>query len=113
MNCRVIKKHKSDLSDPLILKKGENVKIEHKKTKWHGWIWCISYNGNKGWVPESYLKIYDKIAEVLEDYNAIELTVKKGEIFKIKKEVNDWIWVTSDDGKFGWIPKENVEIFSD
>ena len=113
MRCRVIKKHESSFPDPLILKEGEKVQIEHKKTEWSGWIWSISNSGNKGWVPESYLKIAENTAELVENYNATELNAEKGQLFQILKEVSDWVWVTSNKGKSGWIPKENVELIID
>jgi uncharacterized protein YgiM (DUF1202 family) len=47
---------------------------------------------------------------LLEDYNATELSAVKGQIFQVEKEESGWVWVTSENGEYGWIPKENINI---
>ncbi|MFX0056744.1 MAG: SH3 domain-containing protein [Candidatus Hodarchaeota archaeon] len=108
--CRVIKDYKSPFPNPLILKRGEKLQIEDKESEWHGWIWSITKSGQSGWIPDNYLKISGNTAVLLKDYNATELTASVGEIYLIEDEESGWVWVTSENGKYGWIPLENVEI---
>ena len=110
MRCRVIKNYTSAFPEPLILEKGEKLRIENKKSEWAGWSWCITEKGDKGWIPENYLKICNNNAELLEDYNATELSAVKGQIFQVEKEECGWVWVTSENGEYGWIPQDNIEI---
>jgi hypothetical protein len=91
MRCKVIKSYTSAFPKPLILKKGEKLRIGNKNSEWTIWIWCITAKGDKGWVPENYLKIYNDIADLLEDYNATELSAVKGQIFQVEKEESGWV----------------------
>ena len=111
--CEVIKEHEPSTSDPLIFIKGEKLKCEERKTVYKGWIWCINKNGKEGWVPKNYVKISKNQCEALENYNAVELSVSRGEKFIIEKEESGWFWVTNDKNKTGWIPIENVKIIDD
>ena len=108
--CRVIKEYNSSFPNPLILKKGEKLRMQEKECDWEGWIWVITRNGKSGWVPKDYLKINKTNAEIIKDYDATELNASIGQIFLIEKQESSWIWVTSENGKYGWIPLENVEI---
>ncbi|MFX1496597.1 MAG: SH3 domain-containing protein [Promethearchaeota archaeon] len=108
-DCRVVKNHTASFSVPLILKKGEKLRLETKDSEWPGWIWVINKSKKSGWVPKSYLKIHGNNAIMLKDYDATELTVSIGEEFLIELEESGWIWVTSENGKSGWIPLENIE----
>jgi len=108
--CKVIKDYKTPFSNPLILKKGYKVQIEEKECEWPGWIWSITQDGKSGWIPENYLEIKGYNAELLKDYNATELNATIGEFFLIENEESGWLWVSSENGRSGWIPLENVEI---
>jgi len=110
MRCKVIKNYTSAFPEPLILKKGENLRVENKKSEWSGWIWSITEKGDKGWVPENHVKIHGNIVEIIKDYNATEITAVKGQIFQVEKEESEWVWVSSENGEFGWIPQKNIEI---
>jgi uncharacterized protein YgiM (DUF1202 family) len=108
--CVVIEKHQGSDNHPLIIKKGEILRYERKETEWEGWIWCMDNSGKGGWVPEAYLNLQETHCEVLQDYNAIELTVNIGEEFIIEKEESGWFWVRDEGGREGWIPIISVRI---
>lgn len=108
--CRVIKDYISHFPDPLIICKGEIITVEEKECEWLGWIWATTESGKSGWVPINYLKIEGNKAVLLNEYNATELTVLKGQEFTIEKEESGWAWVSSETGERGWIPLENVKI---
>jgi uncharacterized protein YgiM (DUF1202 family) len=109
--CKVIAEYKSPFPDPLKIQKGDQVQLTEKESEWPGWIWCINKNGKDGWVPRSYLKIQDNHAKLLQDYDATEITAEVGEKFVIKGEKSGWFWVSGKEGRMGWIPIKNVEVF--
>ena len=84
--CKVIAKYISAFPEPLLLKRGELLRVENKKSEWPGWVWCISNDGKKGWIPKSYLKLKGKQYIMIHDYDATELTVSKGQELIIEKE---------------------------
>ena len=106
--ARVIKSYQSGFSNPLILKKGERLKIRPKKTNFVGWVWCISTDGNSGWVPENFINITDNTCVMLVDYDATELSVSIGENLTILSEESDWVWCINCKNQKGWVPLENV-----
>ncbi len=104
----VIKSHQSDFPSPLILKKGEKLKVSPKKTNFVGWIWCTSPNGNSGWVPENFTERVEDGCRMLVDYDATELSVMVGEKLTILSEESDWVWCINNKNQKGWVPLENV-----
>jgi len=110
--CIVIKDYKASTSDPIRIEEGDLLEVEFRETYWKGWIWCRSIEGKEGWIPKNYIQIDEKKfrAIALRDYDAIELTVKKGEKFTIKFEESGWAWVSNKAEKTGWIPLENIKI---
>jgi uncharacterized protein YraI len=108
--AKVIKSYKSAYPDPLIIKVGQNLKIEQKESEWPGWTWCIDDNGKAGWVPSSYLEIDGNSARAFADYNANELTAETGDELILLKEESGWYWCEDSNGSPGWVPSECVEI---
>ncbi|MFX0000943.1 MAG: SH3 domain-containing protein [Candidatus Hodarchaeota archaeon] len=108
--CIVIEDYESPYTEPLIMNKGEILTIEEKESEWSGWIWCTNKFGESRWVPEKYLEIHGNMCEILQDYNATELSVTIGEELIIEKEEAEWYWVTNQQGKPGWVPIKNVKI---
>ena len=104
----VIKNHKSDFPNPLILNKGERLAIGDKKTNFVGWIWCIAVDGNCGWVPEKFVKKTEDNCMMLVDYDSTELAVTVGENLTILSQESDWVLCLNSKNKRGWIPLENV-----
>ena len=109
---RVVKDYRSAYPDPLVLRTGEKVTVEKKKTEWDGWLWCTTEKGKKGWVPEKYLEIEGSKGRACRDYDGTELTAAKGESLEIFEEESGWIWCRTEHGRYGWIPEENVRIES-
>ena len=108
--CRVIESYQTPFPNPIKISKGEILNIGKKESEWSGWIWCINGVGEMGWVPESYLEIYETNCKVLQDYDATELSVDVGQELIIKKEEAGWIWATNQQGKSGWVPLKNVQM---
>jgi uncharacterized protein YgiM (DUF1202 family) len=108
--CRAISDYRSAYPDPLKLKSGEVVTIEEKESEWKGWLWCKDENGKVGWIPENYIKRKGDMGKLLVNYDATELNVEKGEELEIIKEESVWLWCKNQNGNFGWIPKEKMNI---
>jgi hypothetical protein len=109
-NGRVIQDYISTQPLNIEFKKGDEVKIERRKTEWSGWIWCTSDDNIECWAPESYLDISGDKAQFKTDYSALELTARKGERLKIIKETAEWYYCHNENDIIGWVPVENVEI---
>lgn len=111
MNYKVIKAHKSNYPNPIMIKKGTKVKVGHKYNgpeNWDNWRYChILDNGAEGWVPEQLLMVENEYGVILEDYTAKELNVENGEIVKGIRELNGWLWcIKLIDGDEGWLPRD-------
>ncbi len=106
---KVTKKYESAYPEPLKMKAGDAISIGEKESPWDGWLWCAAVDGNKGWVPESYVKRDGDRGHLRVDYDATELTVEVGEELTVISEEADWFRCVRQDGRIGWVPVENVE----
>ena len=104
----VIKRHKSDFPNPLVLKKGDIIKLSDKKTNFIGWVWCTSSDRNSGWIPENYIEKTENGCRLTVDYNASEMDVEVGEKLIILSEESQWVWCQNGKNQEGWVPLENV-----
>lgn len=112
MKYIVIEARETDYPNPLVLEKGSTVEVGDVSNSetWENWIWCIT-DDNKGWAPIQLIKLIDKNhGVVLEDYNALELNIVKGDLFESEMELNGWYlgYKIDEPNIKGWIPKENV-----
>ena len=103
---KIIKCYTTRFTNPIILKKGEHVKVGKRDNEWVGWIWCITENGNEGWVLENILDINQSDAVVVSDYNATELSVVVDEEFEMFHRESGWVWCRRSNGDEGWVPLE-------
>ena len=113
MKYIVIKRHISNYPDPIILEKGEKIKLGQKydgPEDWSNWLYCCKLNSSKeGWIPEQIIRKIGKYGTVKENYTAKELNVEKGEQVNGSTELNRWILSKRDkNGEEGWIPKSNL-----
>ena len=112
LNCIVIKKHTSS-PDPLILHKGEEVRVGREFAEdpdWQDWVECTNRAGNTGWIPKQFLDISGDSAVTLRDYDATELNVNVGEHITVLELENGWAWAHTENGKYGWVPLRNLKI---
>lgn len=107
---RVVTDYVSAFPNPITVKAGERLTIEDRETEWSGWLWCTATSGASGWVPADYVRRSAHTGTARRDYDATELTVKKGERLTVIEEVASWYWCRSERGSLGWVPKQNVEI---
>ncbi len=111
---KTIAPHKTKYEKPLILIKGELIKLGERapEKNWRDWIWAENSNKESGWIPIQIVDFSeDKTAGiVLENYSAKELNIKTGELVTKIKSINGWTWVKREsDNAEGWIPDETIE----
>ncbi|MFH2048233.1 MAG: SH3 domain-containing protein [bacterium] len=103
---RVIKSHQSEPGIHVDLKKGDNVTVERRKTKWDGWLWCTTKDGRTGWVPESWIDLSGNQGIMKQDYNSYELRVEPGEVLQGILIESNWLLALTSDDTTGWVPLE-------
>lgn len=106
----ILHPHTATYASPIKITIGEEVAVDHEDTDNPGWVWCTDNRGKSGWVPKSILdfSFNGANARAFEDYDAIELTVRRGESVKILEEESGWFWCENAEGQHGWVPKECV-----
>jgi len=109
-HLRVIADYQAPFPDLIRVEAGESVTNDpNKKTAVAGWIWCTSRTGKSGWVPETYVEQRGTSGIMKCDYNATELTIHVGDLLAVHKEESGFYWVTTRDGRQGWVPVEKLE----
>ena len=109
MRVRVIEPYQRPFNDPLVVGTGEPVEPDFDRpTDIEGWVWCIAGDGRAGWTPRGWLVEAADGWHVDRPYSAVELTVAAGEVLDVEYEESGFYWVTSEDGRAGWVPCRNV-----
>lgn len=111
MNYIVVKQHRTEYPEPMILLKGQEVAIGDKHEGpegWDNWYFCTAPGQKGGWAPIQIFECgHGETRKVLEDYSAKELDVEEGETLIGIKKLNGWLWCRrSGDGEEGWVPAE-------
>lgn len=105
----MIADYRSAYPDPIALNVGDELTIEDRGSEWPGWIWCTTSKGKSGWAPESFIQRNGNRGAAMRSYDATELSVTEGEQLTIIEEVSSWYRCRTEDGRLGWVPKQNVE----
>ena len=113
MIYEVIEEHRSDNVTPIIITKGTRVRVGERSNNdgsWPNWIYCYSLDGHgEGWTPTQNIQIESEYGIVAEDYSALELGVRVGEIVEGNIELNGWVWCSKLNGsEEGWLPKKKM-----
>lgn len=90
---------------PVCLKAGETVELGGEDKAWAGWVWAANAEGRGTYVPVSSLeRLEEGRARVTEEFQAVDLCVKKGEKVTALREVCGWFWCRNAAGQEGWVP---------
>jgi uncharacterized protein YgiM (DUF1202 family) len=109
--ARVILPYVAETADPIAVKEGETVTIDDtRKTDCAGWVWCTSRAGRSGWVPLAFLRRSGDRGTVSCDYDAVELTVRIGDVLSVHKEESGFLWAVDSSGLGGWVPSDHVSF---
>lgn len=102
--------HESAYRTALVAQAGSRLRVEPRASQFPGWVWCRDASNTGAWVPETFLEIRGDVAELTVDYDSTELTVSSGTLLEVLREVAGWAWCRDLDGRFGWVPTENLEL---
>jgi Variant SH3 domain len=102
--ARVIRDYVAQYPDPIRVRAHEIVGIERQDDEYPDWWWCTAADGRSGWVPGDLFRRRGAEGEMLEDYNATELTVRVAEEVRVIRTRPDWLFVRNAAGEHGWIP---------
>ena len=110
---RVTEDYQAPFPDPIQAKEGKTVTLDlQKEMPIDGWIWCTHLSGKSGWVPESYIDVENEITGRMRcDYDAIELTIHKGEVLTVQKTESDFYWARNGKEQEGWIPIAHTDLY--
>lgn len=110
---RVIKDYESPYPESTVFQKGERVRAGRKfkeDSDWQNWIWCEGENDKKAWVPEDFLDSNGKNGIFNRNYDAMELSIRVGEVLTVSEIVNGFGLSEKPDGTRGWVPMRNMAI---
>jgi hypothetical protein len=111
--ARVIADYEAPYADPIVVEEGDEITIDSgKEADWAGWVWCANDAGRSGWVPEAYIERRGDVGTMRCDYDAIELTVRVGELLSVHKAESEFFWASNERGQDGWVPSTHIELVS-
>jgi uncharacterized protein YgiM (DUF1202 family) len=90
---------------PLIVRKGEVLTVEDDLSEeWPAFVLVTSKAGERGWVPERYLRRRGRRAVTTRDYDTTTLNPATGDILTVLEEdlESGWVRCRSREGKVGW-----------
>ena len=89
---------------PLQLRGGDEVTVGPADRAWPGWVWAMSSNGRKGYIPEQILEpLGEGRFALLEDFDPTVLSVKRGDALESLRQIHGWHWCRSASGSEGWV----------
>jgi hypothetical protein len=96
---------------PVVLSAGETIELSGRQDIWDGhiWLWAKSPAGKEGWIPDSLVRTINGKHVAGEDYSAIELTCKRGQIVTGVEETHGWVLCRAE-GRTGWVPKNHLAV---
>lgn len=110
----VTKRHTSEYSEPITVKKGDPLAVGERyagQEQWHDWFLCSTPGQQDGWVPAQIIEtLADGCTVASEDYTARELNVEEGDTVLCTRMLNGWGWCESlRHAGSGWVPLENLK----
>lgn len=93
---------------PLILNPGDAVIVSEEKgsATWPAFVLVMKGDGERGWVPERYLRRSGREAVALLRYDTTTLDPGRDEILTVIEPDDEggWLWCRDASGKIGWFP---------
>lgn len=90
---------------PLHLEAGEIVTLGREDKAWTGWVWVTTSENRGTYAPVTFLERTNPgQAMVRQAFEAVDLSVKKGEPLSLLREVSGWFWCRNEGGQEGWVP---------
>lgn len=111
LNYTVITDWTASYDDPIQVGAGDPVTLDGQSDVWdgHKWLWAKNRDGQQGWIPDLLVSIEIPHCAT-EDYNAMELTCRSGQVLMGEKMMHGWVLCTNNTGQRGWVPARNLRI---
>ena len=112
MKYITVEAYETECLSPICVSKNERVSIEIEyDEEYPNWFYCNKIDGsNSGWIPAEIIQKENGHSVITEDYSAKELSVEKGFILNVYKELNGWVWCECENTKeIGWVPLKNIK----
>lgn len=110
MFYRVKENHHRSFTKAPNVQAGEVVRFLREDEKNPGWFFGATFEGVEGYFPNDWFNLRPEGGEAtaIRAYDALELTVEKGEMVEAIAEAAGWLLVKTSDARVGWIPQANV-----
>ncbi|MCB2097773.1 MAG: hypothetical protein AB7F91_15385 [Parvularculaceae bacterium] len=107
----VIEDYRRFYDDPIAVSAGDIVIPDaERKTDLFGWIWCAGPDGRGGWTPLQWIDRSVVPWRMIRDFNALELTVVKGERLALLYSESGFVMARTEDGRIGWAPQGVLKL---
>jgi Variant SH3 domain len=96
---------------PLIVRKGDVLTVEDDLSEeWPAFVPVTNKAGERGWVPERYLRRRGRRAITTQDYDTTTLNPATGDVLTVLEEDTEsgWVWCRSGEGKVGWFAIDHL-----
>ena len=101
-------------SNPIHFESGEVITLGGRDTEFPEFLWATDEHGREGWVHQSkFLLTSGKRAVTTAHYDAIELSVRAGELVSAEEALGDWSWCSNSEAQKGWLPNYLLERVTD
>lgn len=93
--------------DPIDVKAGDLVRPVTDgtmETDIMGWTWCVGPDGRAGWTPDSWCRPMGESWQILRDFSALELTVRKGDRLRLLYSESGFLFCETGAGECAWVP---------
>ncbi|MHA7772157.1 SH3 domain-containing protein [Roseibium sp. M-1] len=107
--CTVLEDWTATYPDSISVTAGEAIELDGRKDVWDGytWLWAKNTAGREGWVPDCLVSS-DAPVVATEDYSAMELTCKKGDVLITERILHGWAFCRNEADERGWVPARNL-----
>jgi putative acetyltransferase len=111
---RTTSAYQAKYANPIRFEAGEVLVLGGRDTEFTEFLWATDEHGREGWVHQSkFLVTSERKAVTTAHYDAIELSVRAGELISAEEALGDWSWCVNAEGKKGWLPNHMLERVTD
>lgn len=96
----------------MVMRPGDELKVENETSKaWPAFVLVTNKKGERGWVPERYLRRSETSAVASKEYDTKTLNPSIGEVLTVIEEdiESGWVWCRDKKGNLGWFASDHLE----
>jgi uncharacterized protein YgiM (DUF1202 family) len=96
---------------PLVIEAGDSLGVEDEiSQEWPAFVLVKNGRGERGWVPERYLRREGKSAVAIRRYDTTTLNPAVGEFLTVLEEDSEsgWLWCHDRKGRIGWFALDHL-----